>query len=69
MSKVSSKINQIKRKLDLISGLDDDVILNYVNKIYLMVDMTVKDIDLYLKEDGLNGTVFSKNNRRDRGVL
>ena len=69
MSKVSSKINQIKRKLDLISGLDDDVILNYVNKIYLMVDMTVKEIDLYLKEDGLNGTVFSKNNRRDRGAL
>ena len=69
MSKVSSKINKIKRKLDLISGLDDDVILNYVNKIYLMVDMTVKEIDLYLKEDGLNGTVFSKNNRRDRGAL
>ena len=69
MSKVSSKINKIKRKLDLISGLDDDVILNYVNKIYLMVDMTVKEIDLYLKEDGSNGTVFSKNNRRDRGTL
>jgi hypothetical protein len=26
MSKVSSKINKIKRKLDLISGLDDDVL-------------------------------------------
>ena len=34
MSKVSSKINKIKRKLDLISGLDDDVILKYIKKIH-----------------------------------
>ena len=60
MSKVTTKIKQIKKKLDLINGLDDDVILNYVNKIYLMVDMTVKEIDLYLKEDAFNGTVFKK---------
>lgn len=58
MSKVSTKINRIKRKLDNISGLDDDFIMSSVNKMDLFVDIILSDINLYLKEDKLNGTIF-----------
>lgn len=58
MSKVSSKINKIKRKLDNISGLEDDFIISNINKLDLFVDLMIKDINNYLKENPLNGTIF-----------
>ena len=58
MSKITTRINRIKRKLDNISGLDDDFILSNVNKIELFVDIIIDDINRYLKEDPLNGTIF-----------
>lgn len=58
MSKVSTKINRIKRKLDNISGLDDDFIMSSVNKIDLFVDIILSDVENYLKENKLNGTIF-----------
>lgn len=60
MSKVSSKINRIKKKLDCISGLDDDFIMSSVNKIDLFVDMVIDDINRYLRENPLNGTIFKR---------
>lgn len=60
MSKVSTKINRIKKKLDIISGLDDDFIMSSVNKIDLFVNITLDDINRYLKENPLNGTIFKK---------
>lgn len=60
LSKVSSKINRIKRKLDSISGLEDDFIISNINKLNLFVDLMINDIDNYLKEDPLNGTIFKK---------
>ena len=60
MSKVSSKINRIKKKLDNISGLEDDFIISNVNKLDLFVDLMISDINNYLKENPLNGTVFKK---------
>lgn len=60
MSKVSSKINRIKKKLDSISGLDDDFIMSSVNKIDIFVNIILDDINRYLKEDPLNGTIFKK---------
>ena len=60
MSKVSSKINRIKRKLDNISGLDDDFIMSNINKLDLFVDILINEINLYLKENPLNGTIFKK---------
>lgn len=60
MSKVSTKINRIKNKLDIISGLDDDFIMSSVNKIDLFVNITLDDINRYLKENPLNGTIFKK---------
>lgn len=58
MSKVSSKINKIKRKLDNISGLEDDFIISNINKLDLFVDLMINDINNYLKENSLNGTIF-----------
>lgn len=60
MSKVSSKINRIKKKLDNISGLDDDFIMSSVNKIDIFVNIILDDINRYLKENPLNGTIFKK---------
>ena len=42
MSKITTKINKIKKKLDNISGLDDDFIKSNVNKIDLFVDIIIK---------------------------
>lgn len=60
MSKVSSKINKIKRKLDNISGLEDDFIISNINKLDLFVDLMINDINNYLKENPLNGTIFKR---------
>lgn len=60
MSKVSTKINRIKKKLDSISGLDDDFIMSSVNKIDIFVNIILDDINRYLKENPLNGTIFKK---------
>lgn len=60
MSKVSSKINRIKKKLDSISGLDDDFVMSSVNKIDIFVNIILDDINRYLKENPLNGTIFKK---------
>lgn len=60
MSKVSSKINKIKKKLDNISGLEDDFIISNINKLDLFVDLMINDINRYLKENPLNGTIFKK---------
>lgn len=58
MSKVTTKINRIKKKLDSISGLDDDFIMSNINKLDLFVDIVIDEINLYLKENPLNGTIF-----------
>ncbi len=60
MSKVSSKINRIKKKLDNISGLEDDFIISNINKLDIFVDLMINDINIYLKENPLNGTIFKK---------
>ena len=60
MSRTSSKINRIKKKLDNISGLEDDFIISNINKLDLFVDLMINDINRYLKENPLNGTIFKK---------
>ena len=60
MSKVTTKINRIKKKLDSISGFEDEFIISSINKIDIFIDIIIKDINLYLKENPLNGTIFNK---------
>lgn len=59
MSKVTTKINRIKKKLDSISCLEDKIILSYIDNIDFYVNMVISEIDLYLKDNPLNGTIFN----------
>lgn len=61
MSKTTTKINRIKKKLDKISGLEDETILSYLNKLDLFVDIIIDEINLYLKENPLNGTIYKRS--------
>lgn len=58
MSKVSVKINNIKNKLDSISGLDDNFVMDRLNILDKYIDILLLIIDDYLLEDELNGTIF-----------
>lgn len=60
MSKCSKKCNEIKQKIDKISGLDDVFIFEILCKIENQLDL----INKYADEDELNGTCFKKNNER-----
>lgn len=58
MSKVSVKINNIKNKLDSISGLDDNFVMDRLNILDKYIDILLLIIDDYLLEDDLNGTIL-----------
>lgn len=58
MSKVSVKINNIKNKLDRISGLDDNFVMDRLNILDKYIDILLLIIDDYLLEDDLNGTIL-----------
>jgi hypothetical protein len=58
LSKTTTKINRIKKKLDKISGLEDKTILMYINKIDIFVDIVTTEINLYLKENPFNGSIL-----------
>jgi hypothetical protein len=58
MSKVSAKINNIKDKLDSISGLDGDFTFERILEIEKVVNEKVNEIDKHCNEDETNGTIF-----------
>ena len=58
MSKVSAKINNIKGKLDSISGLDGDFTFERILEIEKVVNEKVDEIDKHCNEDETNGTIF-----------
>lgn len=58
MSKVSAKINNIKGKLDSISGLDGDFTFERILEIEKVVNEKVNEIDKHCHEDETNGTIF-----------
>lgn len=64
MSKVSVKINNMKNKLDGISGLDDIFVMNKLNILDKYIDILLLIIDDYLLEDDLNGTIFRDKVKR-----
>lgn len=61
MSKVSKSVNVLKNKLDSISGLDGDFVFNRLLFLDKFIDVLLLDIDNYLSEDVLNGTIFKDN--------
>ena len=60
MSKCSKKCNKIKQKLDSISGLDDDYVYNLLNRLDILVDTVIVNIEIYEKQSKLNGTCFKQ---------
>ena len=64
MSRCSKKCNELKQKIDEISGLNDDFVFEKLYEIEKLIDL----IDSYADEDELNGTCFS-NNQTDEKEL
>lgn len=60
MSKCSKKCNEIKAKIDSISGLDDDWIYGNLLALESHVNVIVKSIEKYADEDILNGICFKE---------
>ena len=66
MSRCSKKCNEIKAKIDSISGLDDDWVYGNLLALESQVDVIVNSIIKYADEDNLNGTCFKrKENKSD----
>ena len=60
MSKCSKKCNKIKQKIDSISGLDDNYVYNLLNRLDILVDTVIVNIEIYEKQSKLNGTCFKQ---------
>ncbi|HCC04021.1 MAG TPA: hypothetical protein DEP51_04095 [Clostridiales bacterium] len=58
MSRCSKKCNEIKQKIDSISGLDDDYIYGNLLALESQVNVIVNSIEKYADKDILNGTCF-----------
>ena len=61
MSKCSKKCNEIKQKIDSISGLDDDYVYYNLLVVEKIVDSAVKTINDYEDKAELNGTCFKED--------
>lgn len=58
MSRTSKLCNDIKSKIDSISGLDDYFIYNQLLDFNTCIDLRLQLIDTYLSENKLNGSIF-----------
>ena len=63
MSKCSKKCNEIKAKIDSISGLDDNMIYFYLKILEHYVDITINTINKYADRNELNGTCFKSKTK------
>ena len=60
MSMCSKKCNEIKGKIDSISGLDDYYVYTKLSQLEAIVDDFTSDIKEYADKDELNGTCFKR---------
>lgn len=58
MSRVSKRINNIKNKLDSISGLDGDFVFDRLDILDKYIDIMLVVINDYLTYNKFNGTIF-----------
>ena len=63
MSRCSKKCNEIKAKIDSISGLDDGVVYSKLLILEYVANMIVYDIEKYADEDEFNGTCFKGDDK------
>ena len=61
MSKCSKKCNEIKEKIDSISGLNDDVIYKWLLAFENITDAMVNTIKDYANLGEFNGTYFKRS--------
>ena len=58
MSRCSKKCNEIKEKIDSISGLDDDYIYKLLERLEEVTEEITGVIENYADSNELNGTCF-----------
>ena len=56
MSRCSKKCNEIKEKIDSISGLDDDYVYSWLKSLESVTSSIVGFINTYADRNELNGT-------------
>lgn len=59
MSKCSKKCNEIKQKIDSISGLDDETVYNWLKRLENVTEAIINIIEDYSDRNELNGTCFN----------
>lgn len=58
MSKCSKKCNEIKEKIDSISGLNDRIVYDWLKRLENVTNAIVGIIEDYADRQDLNGTCF-----------
>lgn len=58
MSRVSKRSNNIKNKLDSISGLEGDFVFDKLDILDKYIDIMLVVINDYLTDNKFNGTIF-----------
>lgn len=58
MSRVSKRINNIKNKLDSISGLDGDFVFDKLDILDKYIDILIINLMLVVINDYFKGTIF-----------
>lgn len=64
MSKCSKKCNEIKEKINKISGLDDDIVYDWLKRLENVTEAITDIINDYSDRNELNGTCFKEYNER-----
>ena len=62
MSRCSKKCNEIKARIDSISGLDDGIVYDWLQRLDNVTVAIVKIIEDYADRQDLNGTCFKGRN-------
>lgn len=63
MSRCSKKCNEIKAKIDSISGLDDGVVYDWLQRLDNVTVAIVRIIEDYADRQDLNGTCFKRKEK------
>lgn len=59
MDKCSKKCNEIKQKIDNISGLDDETVYDWLKRLNNVTEAITSIIEEYADRNKLNGTCFN----------
>lgn len=60
MSRCSKICNEIKKRIDNISGLDDDFVYDWLKRLKIITEEITSLIEDYSDRNELNGTCFNK---------